>query len=327
MNVTCNLKQEFSDYQPFVSVIIPALNSEKTLDACLNAISLMDYPKEKLEVILVDNGSTDRTVEIGKKYNVKVFIKPKVNISSLRNFGVKMAKGDIYAFVDSDCLVSKDWLNNALNHLKKDVVAIAGCGPDIPDDSSWIEKSWFFYKDLEARTVKHLGTGNLLVKKSVFMKVGGFNENLITGEDSEFCRRIREMGYLIISDNKIRSTHLGNPKTLYAFFKKEIWHGKGMLGTKKTDKWNRPFIASIIYLLSYVAFILGLPVAFYLNNPLPVFIPISFIILIPLIASFHHSIQSKNLKKFPFLVPIYFAYCMGRMISLFYIFKFYKPKN
>lgn len=307
------------DNQPFVSVIIPAFNSEKTLDSCLNAIALLNYPKDKIEVILIDNGSTDDTVDIAKKYDVKILIKPRINISALRNYGTKMAKGDIYAFTDSDCIVSKDWVNNALVHFRNSLVAVAGCGHDIPGNASWVERTWCFLKDLETHTVKHLGSGNLLIKKSVFIRVGGFNEKLITGEDSEFCNRVRELGYVIISDNKIRNVHLGNPKSLYAFFKKEIWHGKGMLGTQKGDKWNKPFIASIIYLLSYAALILGLPIAFYFGTLLPVVIPISFIALIPLVASFRQSIQSKKLRNFPLLVPIYFAYCTGRMFSLYYL--------
>jgi len=324
MTNATNFRQAFSDYHPFVSIIIPALNSEKTLDACLNAIWSMDYPKDRLEVILVDNGSTDGTVKIAKKHNIRIFIKPKVNISALRNFGAKMARGEIYAFVDSDCLVSKDWLNNALIHLKnlkKNTVAAAGCYYDIPPDASWVEKSWFFLKDFEAHPVNYLPAGNMIVKKSAFRKVGGFNENLITGEDSEFCRRLREIGYTIISDKKIRAIHLGNPKTLYAFFKKEIWYGKGMLGTKRSDKWNKPFIISNIYLLSFAGLIIGLPICLYFNKFFPLLIPIAFIVLIPLIAALRGSIQSKNLRKFPLLVPIYFSYCMGRMVSLFYIYR------
>lgn len=305
--------------RPFVSIIIPTLNSESTLSRCLYAISSIDYPKDELEVIVIDNGSTDGTVEITKKYGAKVFIRPNISISALRNFGAKMAKGDVYGFVDSDCLVSKNWLNNALVHLSKEEVAVTGCGYDVPHKASWIEKSWFFLKDLEAHSVSHVPAGNMLVRKNAFWSVGGFCEALITGEDTEFCRRFRQRGYNIVSDNEIRSIHLGNPKTLYAFFKKEIWYGKGMLGTTQNDKWNKPFIASIVYILCFLVLFLGLPVAVYLEILLPVFIATGVIVLLPVVAACRHCVKSKKITSFPCLIPIYFAYFTGRMVSLLQI--------
>jgi GT2 family glycosyltransferase len=84
-----------------------------------------------------------------------------------------------------------------LIHLKKDKIGAAGCGYDIPENARWIEKAWFFFRKLETHRVRHLPGGNLIVKRSLFKKIGGFNEDLITGEDSEFCNRLKEIGFTI----------------------------------------------------------------------------------------------------------------------------------
>lgn len=83
--------------QPFVSVIIPALNADKTIKACLKALFSLSYPKDKIEIILVDNGSSDRTLDIAKSFPVKVYIKPDISISALRNYGASVARGAIIA--------------------------------------------------------------------------------------------------------------------------------------------------------------------------------------------------------------------------------------
>ena len=95
---------------PFVSIIIPSLNVEKYIEDCLDAIHMLYYPKDKLEIILVDNGSTDRTRKIASTCGARVLIRRGCNISALRNFGVSQSKGEIIAFLDADCIVSKDWL-------------------------------------------------------------------------------------------------------------------------------------------------------------------------------------------------------------------------
>jgi cellulose synthase/poly-beta-1,6-N-acetylglucosamine synthase-like glycosyltransferase len=91
--------------QPFISIIIPVLNAQKWISPCLEALLLQDYPKDKFEIIVLDNGSTDQTMEITKKYPVKLLIKTKCNISALRNWGAAQARGEIFAFIDGWVMV------------------------------------------------------------------------------------------------------------------------------------------------------------------------------------------------------------------------------
>jgi len=102
---------------PSVSVIIPTLNSAKTLKQCLESIAGQGYPKDKVEIIIADAGSTDKTLDIISEFsaalNIKVILNPLKTGEAGKAAGRKHAKNDIIAFIDSDnILPDKDWLKN-----------------------------------------------------------------------------------------------------------------------------------------------------------------------------------------------------------------------
>jgi glycosyltransferase involved in cell wall biosynthesis len=210
-----------------VSIIIPTLNEEKYLPLCLDSISCLDYDRELIEIIVVDNGSTDQTREIAKSYGIKVFCDDSKNVSGLRNLGASKATGSILAFVDADCIVSKDWLSNALIYAERNDVAAWGSPPIVPDDSTWVQQTWYLVrkKDQIVKTVDWLESMNLFVRKHTFNSVRGFNETLVTCEDVDFSYRLKKYGD-ILSDSRIKVTHLGEAKTVRDFFKKELWRGR-----------------------------------------------------------------------------------------------------
>ena len=101
---------------PLVSVVIPTYNSEGTIGVCLESIISQDYPKEKIETIIADGGSEDKTLEIAKRYTDKIFPNPLKTGEAGKAVGVKKAKGDIIALIDSDnILPSKDWLKEMVD--------------------------------------------------------------------------------------------------------------------------------------------------------------------------------------------------------------------
>lgn len=93
-----------------LTVVIPALNSAATIRGTLSSIFLNETCGETFEVVLVDNGSCDATVEIAKEFPVLIYHCPRRGIGSARNLGIRMAKGDIVCFTDSDCIVEGNWL-------------------------------------------------------------------------------------------------------------------------------------------------------------------------------------------------------------------------
>src|SRR3972149_7646202 len=206
---------------PFVSVIVPSFNEEKHIEDCLNALAQLNYPKDRYEIIIVDNGSTDATISIASKFTQHIYIYPGITVGALRNFGVKKANGGIYAFIDADCNADKDWLINAVVKLNKEH-CVTGSKYAVPDHGTWIEKAWFSQTLQGRHKVLYINSGNLFVPTNIFKIVGGFDESLQTGEDYEFCQRAGKITK-IISDSSIKVTHLGNPKTVMSFLTREIW--------------------------------------------------------------------------------------------------------
>lgn len=112
---------KFSPTLPKVSIVIPTYNSEEYIDACLRSISKQDYPKNKLEVLVVDGGSTDNTREIAMRYRVKIIHNPKRLAEPAKTLGFKHSTGDLFMYFDSDAeFVSKNWLKLLVTPLVKD---------------------------------------------------------------------------------------------------------------------------------------------------------------------------------------------------------------
>jgi len=304
----------YSSRFPYVSIIIPTYNEAKFIRFCLSSLKNLNYPHERFEIIIVDNGSTDETVSICKEFTSKIFIAPNLTIAGLRNYGASKALGEIYAFIDADCVADKDWLLNAVTLIKKRR-CITGSKYLVPQNSTWLEKAWFSQRPKGRIEVPYINSGNLLVPEFIFKKVGGFKESLKTGEDYEFCVRASKE-VKIISDENIKVTHLGNPKTIRQFIKREIWHGIGALGSLKIKPFDKPLLGTIAFFILTIFQIVGI----FLDEQrfLFVYSTLLIVLLLTITVIWRIKYASSFLLVFQ-LFLLYYFYYLGRSISLLYI--------
>jgi len=232
------------DETSHISFIVPVLNMADILERCLEGISRLEYPKDKIEIIIVDNGSTDGTIDLAKKFTSKIFVNSKATVGKLRNIGADNARGNFCVFVDADCVVSGNWLKTALPYFDDKEVGLVGSRTyDLPGTASWVDKAWKMHldKNNNAENVKWVISSAIMIKKSVFNEIGGFDEKIECCEDVEFSYRVRQ-NYKIISDPKLAPLHLRGARSLPEFFKKESWRSRDSIAVslkhfKEPSEW------------------------------------------------------------------------------------------
>ncbi len=302
-----------------VSIIIPAFNEEKYLPVCLDSISKLDWPKQDLEVIVIDNGSRDQTCKIAETWGAILLKDSTKNVSGLRNLGAQKATGDILAFVDADCVVAEDWLKQSEKYFSNSEILVWGGPPVPPESSSWVQKAWFLMVATAetSKEVDWIGTVDFFVKRIWFERIGGFNEQLLTCEDVDFCYQILKFGK-IVSDNNIRVIHLREADSVKEFFYKEVWRGASNLKGVKSHGFSIKELPSLM-----VPFYFGglfplfcLSVLFCFNLATVLFL-FFFLCLPALMAMVKvRKIKNKAIRKLQlcFLIYIYF---FARTYSLF----------
>ena len=218
---------------PTVSIIIPAHNEEATIGKCLASLENLNYPSDKLEIILINDGSTDSTKKISEnqrqRLNYKYLETEGVGPSKARNIGLKEASGEYVAFTDADCVVDKEWLSELLKGFIAEDVAGVGGSQDTPDDATEFERKFHFFllsmhficeyikKRDKIELVNHVASCNAMYKREVIEEVGGFDERLWPGEDVDLDYKIRHRGYKMAYNPKAIVAH-HRPKNLKSFF-------------------------------------------------------------------------------------------------------------
>ena len=193
---------------PSVSVVIPVRNRPKDITACLDSLIKVDYPPEKMEVIVVDDASADETPEAVSRFPVRLIsLKEHRQAPCCRNIGAAAARGEILAFLDSDCLADPLWLKKLVPAFEHPEVGVVGGLVDSAAEDKGLDKyeqvksslriaSWFKRSDRTERFF-YVPSCNLLVRRETFSQLGGFRESLLVGEDVDFCWRAEDSGRLI----------------------------------------------------------------------------------------------------------------------------------
>ncbi len=200
--------------KPLISVIIPVYNAQDTLALCLDRLYKSDY--SKFEVILVDDCSSDNSVDIAKKYPAKIIQMPEnQGAAPARNKGAKTAEGAILLFMDSDILVEENSLSLVAEGLKdKKIAGVVGLlSPKLrfTNFASNYKNLYMHYTySILPRSVSVFYTSFAAVRKEIFEECGGFDANYrqATIEDIEVGERITSRGHKLILDKRLQVEHV-----------------------------------------------------------------------------------------------------------------------
>jgi hypothetical protein len=213
---------------PLVSFIIPVRDDAARLRRCLQSVARNNYPAERLEVIVADNGSVDDSGKVAADHGARVLFLPDLRVSELRNRAAMLASGHVLAFVDADHEITPDWVSIAVENLRQPNVEAVGASYHPPKDATWVQRLYDALRSHSTgrRDTLWLGSGNMAVRREAFGRVGGFDATLETCEDVDLCRRLRLSRARVVSDPRLWSVHHGDPATLKAVFLGESWRGR-----------------------------------------------------------------------------------------------------
>ena len=228
---------------PMVSAIVPCRNEQKFISACLGSIIANDYPKEKLEILIVDGMSTDKTREIagnyGKRYSIlKLLDNPKIITPAAMNIGIKNSKGEIIIKMDAHSIYEKDYILKCVEHLTESGADnVGGVLKPIPSEKTLFAKaiafslshifgaggSFFRTGAKEPKEVDTVAFG--CYWKKTFDKIGLFDEKMAKIEDLELNRRIKKAGGKIMLFPDIRASYYPSSYDLKSFLKHNFTDG------------------------------------------------------------------------------------------------------
>ena len=222
--------------KPLVSIIITTKNEGKILGKALKSVINQSYPKK--EIIVVDNYSSDNTKNITKAYDIS-FFEFGPERSAQRNFGAKKSHGEYVFFMDADMELTLKVIEDCVETTFKEKLD----GVVIPEESKWIN-FWGKVKAFERSFYSERGDpvtdAARFFKKSVFIKVGGYDETITGPEDWDLPDRIKEAGY-IIGRSSQKIYHHEQEISLLTLFKKKFYYG--LNAHKYLSKHNIPVIS------------------------------------------------------------------------------------
>ncbi len=256
---------------PTVTVVVPVRNCEKTIAKTLDALGKIDYPVDRLEVIVVDGISSDKTKDIVQLYPVKLLTQNAEGLNEARNAGLENSTGEIIAYTDGDCVVSPKWLSKIVDNFNDPEVGAVGGNVEgyrkdnlfaQYADNSVIRVMPFSSQRVTLDRLKpflYAPGCNMAFRRKTLEKAGLFNPNIRNGFDEfETLERIIKSGYKIVFDPEVLVQHQ-HRSSLREIMKQAFNYGTGgallvkMFPQSVLGKWLRACLYGFIVYLLMVA--------------------------------------------------------------------------
>ena len=216
-----------------ISIIIPVYNGKNYIKKLLDSLLDLDYPKHDYEIIVVDNNSSDQTKEFVKQYPVRMLEENNIQSSyAARNKGIKNAQYDILAFIDADCIASKEWLKEGIKPIANGEADLVGGKVEFYFSKEKTASELYdsitnmqIEDNIRERNVAK--TANLFAKKEIFNKIGLFPDYVKSGGDVQWTYKATRNGFSLIYAPKAVVKHPA--RSLKDLLKKQYCVGKGMM--------------------------------------------------------------------------------------------------
>jgi mycofactocin glycosyltransferase len=249
-------------YYPSISIIIPTRDRAASLVKCLESLYSQDYPSNRIEIIVIDDGSQDETQKLVSGFSCTLLTNPRSRGQSYcRNLGSRQAKGEILAFLDDDCVAGRTWLKDLAPYFQWEEVGAVGGYVDGYSNRSLLDRyekefsllnlGKYILRGAKDRSTFFVPTCNMLVRKKAFDGTGGIRETMHLGEDVDFCWRMRDAGWqaLYVPTGRVMHKHRN---TLGKFLQRRADYGssEAVLSKlhpqrRKTLQWR--LLASIAF--------------------------------------------------------------------------------
>lgn len=224
---------------PFFSIIVPTFNRPGKLESALKSFSKLDYPRERFEVIVVDDGShapLDAVIKLCRdKYALTLLKQNNMGPASARNLGAEKAKGDYLAFTDDDCELDHTWLKMIAERIKSAPGCIIG-GKTIstiknnpyPMASQLLIDYIYEYYNADAERARFIASNNMIVPSKIFTKIGGFDVTYSrsASEDRELCDHWLYNGRRMVYEPKALVYH-SHDLNFPSFCRQHFNYGRG----------------------------------------------------------------------------------------------------
>lgn len=222
---------------PFFSIIVPTFDRPQALMACVQALKQLDYPRDRFEVIIVDDGSPI-PVQMGDPYPestpmITILRQGNAGPAAARNLGSRQARGDVLAFTDDDCIPDSQWLTELAKACRDAPTGLVGgqtVNGLVENRYSIVSQvivdeayAFFFSRDSDLR---FFSSNNIAVSAQLFHESGAFDSSFRTSEDRDFCDRwIRQGHPLVYAPNAM--VHHHHHLTMRTFFRQHCNYGRG----------------------------------------------------------------------------------------------------
>jgi GT2 family glycosyltransferase len=202
---------------PLVSVVVPVYRDHDRLARCLEALARQSYPAERREIVVVDNAPDPcrRPAVLPASAPVRLVHEPRAGSYAARNRGIALARGDILAFTDADCIPEPDWMRAGVDRLAGDprggvaagAVELFYARPERPNVCELYDALAAFRQETYVTRLGFGATANLFASRAVLEVVGGFDPRLKSQGDVEWGRRVAAAGYTMVYASEARVRH------------------------------------------------------------------------------------------------------------------------